>query len=209
LGGPGAEDRRRDGRDREPHRGRARGLHLLDEQELLDRRFPEAAELLRPADAPPALREELLVERARERTVTLVAGFPHLGDQRRGHRLPQEGPHLVPPGELRRREVVSHQSRTTWRTRTISIRPVSPISRLMRNVKNDIRSQPPSADQKPCTVKPFTTSDAIHSIIAFTTSVKRPSVRMFSGSVRRRTNGRTTALKMPIAAAAKMSGTTP
>ena len=64
--------------------GRARHLHLLDEDVLLDGRLPEAAELLRPPDAPPALVEELLVERARERPVALVAGLPHLGAQRLG-----------------------------------------------------------------------------------------------------------------------------
>src|SRR5439155_147228 len=84
--------------------------------------------------------------------------------------------------------------RRARRTCTTSILPVSPISTLITKVKNDIRSQPPSADQKPCTVKPFTTSDAIQSMLAFTTSVKRPSVKMLSGSVRRRMSGRTTAL---------------
>src|SRR2546422_6654223 len=143
------------------------------------------------------------MEGARQRPVALVACLAHLGDQRRRDGLLQEAAHLVAPRELLARVGVAHQKRTTCRTCTISIFPVSPISTLITKVKNDIRSQPPSADQKPCTLKPITTLAAIHSIPAFTTSVNSPRVRMLSGRVRRRTSGRTTAFSTPIVTAAK------
>src|SRR5581483_1229955 len=195
--GADAQDRRGDRRDREAHARRAGAVHLVDEDVLLDRRLPEPAEVLRPADAPPPLVEELLVEGARERAVALVAARPHLGAERRRDVLPDEPADLVPPGFLLRRVRVAHQSRTTRRKWTTSTRPVSPISTLMRNVKSESRSQPPKADQKPCTSKPRTTSEASFSIAAFTTRVNRPSVRMLSGSVRSSTSGRTTAFRIP------------
>ena len=86
----------------EVHRRRAGHLHLVDEDVLLDGRLPEAAELLRPGDAPPALVEELPMERARQRPVALVAGLAQLGAQRVGDVLRAEGAHLVAPGELLR-----------------------------------------------------------------------------------------------------------
>ena len=48
---------------------------------------------------------------------------------------------------------------------TASIRPVSPISRLMAKVKIDMRSHPPSAGQNPVTSNPRTTCAAIHSTL--------------------------------------------
>src|SRR5206468_12971501 len=66
--GADATDRRRHRGDREAHPGRARRLHLLDEDVLVDRGLAEPAELLRPADAPPALVEELAMEGACERS---------------------------------------------------------------------------------------------------------------------------------------------
>ena len=105
----GAENRWGHRPDSKLHRGRAGRLHLLDEDELVDRRLAEAAELLRPADAPPPLLEQPLVEAAGEGPVALVARLPHLGSQRGRHVPADERPHLVAPGDLLGRVGVPHQ----------------------------------------------------------------------------------------------------
>src|SRR4030095_15007625 len=86
-----------------------------------------------------------------------------------------------------------------------STRPCSPISTLMQNVKNDITIHPKNPPQKPYTTKPGTNADASMNMSAFTTSTKKPSVTIDSGSVSSSTTGRTTALTIPIAAAAASS----
>src|SRR5206468_12860647 len=111
----------------------------------------ESPPLLGPADAPPPLGEQPLVEGAREGAVALVADLPHLGDQGRRHRPGEKTAHLGAPGELLGGELVAHFQRMIPRTCTTSTRPVSPISRLMTKVKNDISSHPASAAPYPCT----------------------------------------------------------
>ena len=110
-----AQDGGRHRGDGEIHRRRARHLHLVDEEVLLDGRLPHAAEILRPPDAPPALLEEPLVERAGQRTVAFVAGLSQLGAQGIGDVLGAEGPHLVPPRALLGCELVAHPGDWTMR----------------------------------------------------------------------------------------------
>src|SRR5262249_15862295 len=99
-------------------RRRAGGLHLVDEDVLLDRRLPHAAEFLRPAHAPPSLLEQPAMERLRERTVTFVAGLAKLRPQGLGDVRLAERPHLVPPGELLGSEIVPPALRVEYAKRS-------------------------------------------------------------------------------------------
>src|SRR5262249_35751257 len=104
-----AQDGGRHRGDREVHRWRARALHLLDEDVLLDRGLPEAAELLWPAHAPPAPLEERAVELPGQRTVALVACLTQLGAQLVGDVRLAERMDFVAPCALRWGVLVPHR----------------------------------------------------------------------------------------------------
>jgi len=66
-----------------------------------------------------------------------------------------------------------------------------------------ITREPNTADQNPYTSKPDITPEAILSIKAFITKVKRPRLSRFMGRVKMMTMGRKKALSIPSMAAAK------
>ncbi len=68
---------------------------------------------------------------------------------------------------------------------------------LTAQLMSHMISAPQNAGQNPATEKPFTTDDANKNIRALITKVKRPSVSMFIGRVKRRRTGRIKAFINP------------
>lgn len=85
----------------------------------------------------------------------------------------------------------------------ISTLPRSLIKEFKIQLTMLITTEPDTAAQKPDTSNPEITPEAIISINAFITNVKRPKVRMLMGSVRIIRTGRKKAFRMPRIAAVR------